>query len=252
MSDNATIIREKRDHGYFSASNIPAQDERLSWEARGVLFYLLSKPDDWKVIVKNLQQNCGRDKVYNILSELEKFGYLEKKEQRQNGKFGGVVYTLHEKPLPEKPNTVKSDTDSPNTENPDPYKEPSKQKTEKKQKTDSSSAKSAEEKAPKKRDLLFDAIKEHLLDSHVPNSEIGKVKKALKEKYPHVEDSELADRLLRWIESWKQNYPPEIHLPRATEKVLFHFSKWYDDMGFDLTYKSYIPTKIVRQEDYPS
>lgn len=107
-------------------------------------------------------------------------------------------------------------------------------------------------KKSRKRNLLFDAIREHLLDSNVPNSEVGKVKKSLKEKYPHVSDDDLADRLLKWIEFWKQTYSSDIHLPRALEKILFHFNKWYDDMGFDLDWHPHIPTKIMRQEDYPS
>ena len=31
------------------------EDERLSWAARGLLGYLLSKPDDWKVLVNDLE-----------------------------------------------------------------------------------------------------------------------------------------------------------------------------------------------------
>jgi len=41
-----SIIRVKKDKGYFVASNKPFNNKNLSWEARGILGYLLSKPDD--------------------------------------------------------------------------------------------------------------------------------------------------------------------------------------------------------------
>lgn len=116
-----------------------------------------------------------------------------------------------------------------------------------------------QDSSARKRDLLFDCIKEHLFildaDHKCTRSEgalIGEVTSDLRKKYAHVPESDLIDRLLRWIENWKETHPPDINLPLASAKVLKHFGKWYDDMGFDLTWKSYIPKKIVRQEDYPS
>jgi hypothetical protein len=44
-----TTIRVKKDARYFSASNEPFNDKRLSWEARGLMGYLLSKPDNWEL-----------------------------------------------------------------------------------------------------------------------------------------------------------------------------------------------------------
>jgi DnaD/phage-associated family protein len=105
-----------KERPYFSMSRNTAQDEDLSWEARGVLAYLLSKPDDWRVQVKNLQQKCGRDKVRAILKELEAANYLKVERGQHNektGKFASNHYTVHETPFTEKPSTVRPLTVNP-------------------------------------------------------------------------------------------------------------------------------------------
>lgn len=108
------------DRPYFAMSRAAAQDARLSWEERGMLAYLLSKPDDWQVNVKDLQQNCGRDKVYRILADLEAHGYLTRQVVRDKRQvIRGVEYQVHETPFPEKPQ--KPLPGLPDTENPDTY-----------------------------------------------------------------------------------------------------------------------------------
>ncbi|HEX3052228.1 MAG TPA: hypothetical protein VHP83_16330 [Aggregatilineaceae bacterium] len=121
MNGVTTIVRAPRDeeHPHYKGTRESAQNESLSWEARGVLAYLLSKPDDWEIVPRNLQQGCGRDKVYAILKELKDAGYLRREYVRSDeGKFGGVVYRLYEDnvapsiaPLPENPDTAKPEVE---------------------------------------------------------------------------------------------------------------------------------------------
>jgi len=105
------IIRTPRKEQYFIVSHILINDKRLSWEARGLLIYLLSKPDDWTVNVKYLIKGspAGRDKVYRILSELIVYGYIERNIRRnKHGKICGYTYFVYEMPLspfPENPDT---------------------------------------------------------------------------------------------------------------------------------------------------
>ena len=56
------------------------EDSRLSYKAKGILAYLLSKPDNWKVIVGNLVNYSadGKASVYAGLKELKECGYYEK------------------------------------------------------------------------------------------------------------------------------------------------------------------------------
>lgn len=128
--DTARIIRAPRnaDHPYFLLSRSVPQDARLSWEARGVLCYVLSKPDHWEMQVQdlmngggapgNVASRTGRDKVYRILSELERTGYVRRERRRlPNGRFEWGPYIVDEYPSPEKPDMVKPLPEKPDTEN---------------------------------------------------------------------------------------------------------------------------------------
>lgn len=114
-----TIERAQKgkDNPYFLSARQPAQNKDLSWEARGVLWYLLSKPDDWKIQIADLRQGCGRDKVYGILKELKDSGYLEYVEERKQGKVIRTFYRVHETPLTEIPETVQPETEISDTVN---------------------------------------------------------------------------------------------------------------------------------------
>jgi hypothetical protein len=120
------IVRATKGHPYFTMCRETAQNKELSWAARGVLAYLLSKPDDWEIQVTDLQQGCGRDKVYAILKELDDAHYLSREQIHDaKGKIQGWEYHVHElpftenpdmdspQPFPEKPDTAKPDTANP-------------------------------------------------------------------------------------------------------------------------------------------
>jgi hypothetical protein len=72
------IIREPRREKFTVVSNAALEDERLSFQAKGLLVYLLSKPDGWKVSRDHLATvgPNGISSVRAILVELEKCGYL--------------------------------------------------------------------------------------------------------------------------------------------------------------------------------
>lgn len=100
-----TIIRAPKDkeNPYKAVRRATFEDDRLSWEERGILGYLLVKPDWWEIDVSDLWRagNVGRDKIYRMLAHLEKVGYLEREIIREKGKFSRIRYLLHEEPLPE-------------------------------------------------------------------------------------------------------------------------------------------------------
>ena len=132
----ATIVREPHAGNYTCIDNATLQDRDLSWEARGILAYILSKPDGWKVQIKDLEQGCKKGRVYRILDELKAAGYLEDRTKFRDdkGRWQYTPYVLHERPItgaetadkslsetpyPEKPDTDEPDTDEPDTENAD-------------------------------------------------------------------------------------------------------------------------------------
>lgn len=64
----------------------------------GVYCYLASKPDEWEINPKeiiNHFSNLGRDKVYQILSDLCRLRLVVRKEIRSKGKFVEFVYYLY-------------------------------------------------------------------------------------------------------------------------------------------------------------
>lgn len=85
-----------------------SEDRRLSWAARGLLIYLLGKPEHWQVSTANLINETaasgaplGRDGVRALYGQLAAAGYLRKLGQRRDeaGKIGLADYEVSEVPF---------------------------------------------------------------------------------------------------------------------------------------------------------
>ena len=118
-----SIIRAKREHNYTVISNKVYDKNQLSWQAMGMLGYLLTKPDDWLVIVSELvnvtketAKPTGKEGVYNILKELRDKGFIVV----QKNSDGSTNYTVYDEPLPNqgKPNQGKPNQGKPNQAEP--------------------------------------------------------------------------------------------------------------------------------------
>jgi hypothetical protein len=136
------IIRAARpDSNFYVLDKRISEDKRLSWAARGMLVFLLGKPDHWTVSPAALvnetagaAKQSGRDAVYGVLKELLTVGYLQRVQSKKgDGTFGGTDYMVSEfpiapveqtaSPLPENPDsgvphTVQPHTAFPHTANP--------------------------------------------------------------------------------------------------------------------------------------
>ncbi len=119
-----TVIRAPRRHRFVVIDQRAVEDNRLSWAARGLLCYLLSRPDDWKVLVNDLRKrgNLGRDGIYRLLRELRTLGYARFQRLRdKTGRIRGGIYYIREiadSPDPQLPDTVSPDTAAPGPANP--------------------------------------------------------------------------------------------------------------------------------------
>ena len=75
------IIRHphNKDNPYFMLNRTACNDENLSMKALGLHTYLMSKPDGWTIVVKQLMSrfNCGETAVRSALKELKGFGYTD-------------------------------------------------------------------------------------------------------------------------------------------------------------------------------
>ena len=96
------IIRNKSTKKYSIINNQVLEDTRLSFKARGLLIYMLSKPDNWQFYSTELVKHSEHDGITAIksaLKELENCGYLQRIQQRaENGTFGGTDWLLNDCP----------------------------------------------------------------------------------------------------------------------------------------------------------
>lgn len=100
-----SIIRSPRRTHYTVVENVAIEDSSLSFRARGVLVWLLSKPDGWEVTSNVLAKEGseGRDAILTALKELESAGYIARSRVRYpDGRFGWQTMVF-ETPQPENP-----------------------------------------------------------------------------------------------------------------------------------------------------
>lgn len=113
-----TTIRVARRKRYTSIDRRALNDARLSFRARGVLAWLLDKPDDWRSNADTIAKagREGRDAIRAALTELQECGYLKRNPHRKAGKWA-TEWTVYELPNSVEPGRISSDG-KPATENP--------------------------------------------------------------------------------------------------------------------------------------
>ena len=106
--------------------NVVVQDPRLSFRARGVLAYVLSKPTTWEHSAESLAAASteGVEAIRSALRELERFGFAEFRKLRIEGGRFKSVRLFREAPDRDLPDPV-----NPSPVEPDPVK-PAPGKTE--------------------------------------------------------------------------------------------------------------------------
>ena len=114
------IIRTKREHNYTVVSNKVYDKNQLSWQAMGLLGYLLTKPDNWKVMVaelvnvtKDTKKPTGSNGVYSIINELKEKGFISVRKNSD----GSTDYTVYDEPI-QQPNQANPNQANPNQAEP--------------------------------------------------------------------------------------------------------------------------------------
>ncbi len=118
--DDKTIFRRAKDreNPFVMIDKSVFEDTSISWKAKGIMGYLLSRPDDWTVRLRDIA-NRAADGIHSAktgLRELEKAGYLTRHVLRNNGRFAGLLVLVHEIPVLEQDRTFQ--TNNPGVENP--------------------------------------------------------------------------------------------------------------------------------------
>ena len=92
------LRRSKRQRPFTQIDNEIINNSALTWQAKGMLAYLLSKPDGWTFFEDDLvkRSDNGKSSVRSILKELLETGYLVRGERMrdENGYWKGYPYTV--------------------------------------------------------------------------------------------------------------------------------------------------------------
>ena len=128
-----TVI--KKTENFTMVHNNLIFDESISWKAKGILLYMLSRPSNWRYNAKEIAKNSkdGLDSVYSGLKELVKERYVSRKKNA-DGTINYYIFEdksennirdyqdkeeIEEKEKEEKePDTENPNLDNPNQENP--------------------------------------------------------------------------------------------------------------------------------------
>jgi hypothetical protein len=98
-----TTIRVATRDRFTPVSRKTINDVRLSFKARGILIWLLDKPDDWVTSADRIESQGieGREAVRSALKELEVFGYLVRIKYRDQLGVWRTEWTVYENPRSE-------------------------------------------------------------------------------------------------------------------------------------------------------
>ena len=160
---------------FTSIHNKLINDSKISLKAKGIMLYMLSKPENWKYNPKEIAKNSkdGLDSVYSGIKELMESGYIS----RIRHSDGTVDYFVFEDAeendiidfsKKENPNRENPNRENPNRENPDVYKRKNTNKeriivnTELKKETSKSDIDdfiNSQDKSEEYKELLFKFLK---------------------------------------------------------------------------------------------
>lgn len=125
-----SVIRVKHTDQYVVIKKTALEDKRLSFKAKGLWAYCMSRPNDWEFNVSHLStvSKEGKEAIYSAIKELIKYGYCIKEQDRVargkgygRGTYARVDYTIFEEP--QNSNNF-SQTGFPETEDSDPKNPP--------------------------------------------------------------------------------------------------------------------------------
>jgi len=128
MSDKTIVrVKKNRDNPYVQIRKTVFEDSHLSWKAKGLMGYFLSRPDDWTIRIGDLikKSTDGEASIRAGMKELEKFGYLENRrivdpDTKRVVRWEKIVYeSPMGKPDSENHYVAFPDGDFPHVEEPD-------------------------------------------------------------------------------------------------------------------------------------
>lgn len=101
------------DHPFSLIPNNVIEDDSLSWKAKGLLAFLLSKSDDWEIYQEQLAKcsTDGRHATRTAIDELVDAGYIVRSQRRdESGQFDDFEYIVYEEPVPPEERTTNAES----------------------------------------------------------------------------------------------------------------------------------------------
>ena len=209
-----SIIRTKREHNYTVISNKVYEKNQLSWQAMGLLGYLLTKPDNWQVMVaelvnvtKDTKKPTGREGIYNIINELKEKGFISVRKNSD----GSADYTVYDEPF-QNPNQGKPNQAEPNQGKPNQGKpnqaEPTLVNTEYKQVLKDSKDGDVEgegevpEASESAKPINIGSDDFQIFDNWEPEDKKAFNVKLRRSQIPSLEDERIKDALIEFTGYW--------------------------------------------------
>lgn len=102
FNKNSKIFNVKLESRFTTLPNSSAEDPNLSWQAKGLLWYLCSRPEDWSVYIHQLSNVCqtgkkgkSRDAIRSMMKELIENGYARhEKTRNEKGQWQHNYYVF--------------------------------------------------------------------------------------------------------------------------------------------------------------
>lgn len=119
------MLNKKLQKKFTIADNRIMQSSNLSFEARGLYFYMLSLPNGWEFSEARLAKNggIGLDKCKRILKELFEIGLIKREFTHNEKGYKKSIYTLFDFDTIENPSKNNPTLENPLLENPTNNKE---------------------------------------------------------------------------------------------------------------------------------
>jgi hypothetical protein len=95
-----SVVRRRHNGNFVTVPNRVLEDKRLSLEAKGLLCWLLARPNDWtfKLALIGPLLEIGRDKTEKLFRALIEAGFVDRIQERTDGRWGPVEYVVFDEP----------------------------------------------------------------------------------------------------------------------------------------------------------
>lgn len=103
------IFHSEHKSGFVMIDRAAVDDSKISFRAKGILHYLLSKPQDWRPTIADIQAHGteGRDAIEAAIKELKEAGYAQTvTEAGSNGRFSDRRIVVSENPIKSRVSTL--------------------------------------------------------------------------------------------------------------------------------------------------